>query len=69
MKGDSEKIQIMNVLTSNNFKNVLDTWLLLHIIYPTADMESKLFMFNSFTPLPVFPVYIKTYRDNNFNTG
>ena len=59
----------MNVLTSKNFKNVLDTWLLLHIIYPTADMESKLFMFNSFTPLPVFPVYIKTYRDNNFNTG
>ena len=39
------------------------------LIYPTADMESKLFMFNSFTPLPVFPVYIKTYRDNNFNTG
>lgn len=32
-------------------------------------MESKLFMFNSFTPLPVFPVYVKTYRDNNFNTG
>lgn len=32
-------------------------------------MESKLFMFNSFTSLPVFPVYIKTYRDNNFNTG
>ena len=32
-------------------------------------MESKLFTFNSFTPSPVFPVYIKTYRDNNFNTG
>ena len=33
------------------------------------ESKSKLFMFNSFTSLPVFPVDIKTYKDNNFNTG
>ena len=60
----------MNVLTSKNFKNVLDmTFISYHYFILRLTWKAKLFMFNSFTSLPVFPVYIKTYRDNNFNTG